>query len=77
MNSTEAPIRRSGHDVPTRASDDYVEQTFDGLASSFEEPRQNRLSYLASSKIGMADVLPLGTTDAATHPLAWRIANAG
>ncbi|MDD2730224.1 tetratricopeptide repeat protein [Malikia sp.] len=44
----------SGQDVPARAADDYVEQTFDGFASSFEEQLQNRLSYRAPEHVATA-----------------------
>ncbi len=37
----------SGHDVPARAADDYIVQTFDSFAESFEEQLQTRLSYKA------------------------------
>lgn len=37
----------SGRDVPPRAADDYIVQTFDSFAESFEEQLQTRLSYKA------------------------------
>lgn len=37
----------SGEDVPPRAPDDYVAETFDRFAESFEEQLQTRLSYKA------------------------------
>jgi predicted TPR repeat methyltransferase len=40
----------SGHDVPARASDGYVERTFDGFAASFESKLQ-RLSYRAPALV--------------------------
>ena len=44
----------SGRDVPPRAADDYVEQTFDRFASSFEDQLQNRLSYRAPELVAAA-----------------------
>jgi predicted TPR repeat methyltransferase len=41
----------SGRDVPERAADDYIEQSFDVFASSFEEQLQVRLSYRAPELI--------------------------
>lgn len=40
----------TGHDVPTRASDLFVERTFDSFAASFESKLQ-RLSYRAPSLV--------------------------
>ncbi len=40
----------TGRDVPARASDEYVERTFDGFAASFESKLQ-RLSYRAPGLI--------------------------
>lgn len=71
----------SGHDVPARAADDYVEQTFDGFASSFEEQLQNRLSYRAPEHVvaalqrylpqpdGQFDILDLGCGTGLCGPL--------
>lgn len=71
----------SGHDVPARAANDYVEQTFDGFASSFEEQLQNRLSYRAPEHVATAlqrclpppasqlDILDLGCGTGLCGPL--------
>jgi predicted TPR repeat methyltransferase len=40
----------TGRDVPARASDEYVERTFDGFAASFESKLQ-RLSYRAPTLV--------------------------
>jgi predicted TPR repeat methyltransferase len=41
----------SGIDVPVRADDKYIEQTFDNFAGNFEEQLNNRLSYKAPELI--------------------------
>ena len=41
----------SGKDVPERAPDDYIEDTFDKFADSFEEQLKSRLSYKAPELI--------------------------
>lgn len=59
-NDPENPVARhhlaacSGAEAPERASDDYVERTFDVFAASFEEQLQNRLSYRAPELVAAA-----------------------
>lgn len=50
----------TGEAVPERAQDDYVEQTFDGFAASFESVLNERLDYQAPRLCGelLARVLP-------------------
>lgn len=44
----------SGENIPLRAADDYVEQTFDSFAGNFEQQLQNRLSYRAPELVAEA-----------------------
>ena len=50
----------TGEAVPERAQDDYVEQTFDGFAASFESVLNERLEYQAPQLCGalLAELLP-------------------
>ncbi len=50
----------TGEAVPERAQDDYVEQTFDGFAASFESVLNERLEYKAPQLCGalLAELLP-------------------
>ncbi|MEY4766813.1 MAG: hypothetical protein RI907_3486 [Pseudomonadota bacterium] len=50
----------TGQSVPERARDDYVEQTFDGFAASFESVLNERLHYQAPQLCGdlLARLLP-------------------
>lgn len=71
----------SGAEAPERASDDYVERTFDVFAASFEEQLQNRLSYRAPELVAAAlgrvlpeseaqlDVLDIGCGTSLCGPL--------
>jgi predicted TPR repeat methyltransferase len=56
----------TGHDVPARASNDFVERTFDGFAASFES-KLGRLSYrapaLVAAMIEDADIEPTKQLD--------------
>ena len=70
----------SGHDVPPRASDQFVERTFDGFAASFESKLQ-QLSYRAplliaaqleasgTAAAGRLDVLDAGCGTGLCGPL--------
>lgn len=55
----------SGENVPVRAEDDYIEQSFDAFAVSFEEQLKVRLSYKAPELIVSALLKYL--TPAASH----------
>lgn len=44
----------SGEQVPDRAADDYIEQTFDHFAESFETQLQERLAYKAPQLVAEA-----------------------
>ncbi|MBS1209287.1 MAG: hypothetical protein H6R19_1685 [Proteobacteria bacterium] len=52
----------SGKNVPERAADDYVEQTFDRFADSFDTQLQNNLAYCAPQQVvgALAQTLPAG-----------------
>ncbi|MDP5240083.1 tetratricopeptide repeat protein [Uliginosibacterium sp. 31-16] len=52
----------SGEDVPERAADDYVEQTFDRFADSFDKQLQLNLAYRAPELVAeaLARALPAG-----------------
>jgi predicted TPR repeat methyltransferase len=50
----------TGQNVPERAADDYVEQTFDGFAESFESTLNERLHYQAPQLCAdlLAEIMP-------------------
>lgn len=55
----------SGKDVPDRAADDYVEQTFDRFADNFDKQLQGNLAYRAPELVleALAQAVPVATAD--------------
>lgn len=59
----------SSRDVPGRASDAFVKQTFDGFAKSFDQTLRERLSYRAPELVAEAIEAVLGAPQGTLHIL--------